>query len=80
MSIRERDFRYRKKLSPNYGSATSEKIDYKNINLLRNHIMENGRIIPSRITGTPAKFQREVTAAVKQARFLAFLPYCDRHR
>ena len=40
MFTRERDFRHRKKLAPRYGRETSDKIDYKDINLLRNHIME----------------------------------------
>ena len=41
--------------------------------------MESGRIVPSRITGTQARYQRLVSTAVKRARFLALIPYCDRH-
>jgi small subunit ribosomal protein S18 len=41
--------------------------------------MENGKIVPSRITGTKACYQRKLTNAIKLARFLALLPYCDRH-
>ena len=54
-------------------------IDYKDIGLLRKFIMENGKIVPSRITGTKAHYQRQVTEAIKRARFLALLPHCDRH-
>lgn len=54
-------------------------IDYKDVNLLRKFIMENGKIVPSRITGTKAHFQRMLAKAIKHARFCALLPYCDRH-
>ena len=42
-------------------------------------ITETGKIVPSRITGTKAKYQRQLAAAIKRARFLALLPYCDNH-
>ena len=54
-------------------------VDYKDIGLLRKFIMENGKIVPSRITGTKACYQRKLAKAVKLARYLALLPYCDRH-
>lgn len=54
-------------------------VDYKDIGMLRKFIMENGKIVPSRITGTKASYQRKLAKAVKLARFLALLPYCDRH-
>jgi small subunit ribosomal protein S18 len=56
-----------------------KEIDYKDVNLLRKFIMENGKIVPSRITGTKAHFQRKLTKAIKLARYLALLPFCDRH-
>lgn len=56
-----------------------EEIDYKDIGTLEQYVMENGKIIPSRITGTKAKYQRQLTTAVKRARFLALLPYTDSH-
>jgi small subunit ribosomal protein S18 len=56
-----------------------KEIDFKDINLLKKFIMENGKIVPSRITGTKAGFQRKLAKAVKLARYLALLPYCDRH-
>jgi small subunit ribosomal protein S18 len=56
-----------------------EEIDYKDINLLRQYITETGKIVPSRITGTKAKYQRQLAVAIKRARYLALLPYCDAH-
>lgn len=54
-------------------------VDYKDLDNLKMYIMENGRIMPARITGAVPKQQRQVTRAVKLARFLALLPYTDRH-
>jgi len=47
--------------------------------LLKDFIGENGKIIPARITGTRTHYQRQLSAAVKRARFLALLPYTDLH-
>jgi small subunit ribosomal protein S18 len=55
------------------------EIDYKDLNLLRQNITETGKIVPSRITGTSAKYQRQLASAVKRARYLALLPYSDSH-
>jgi small subunit ribosomal protein S18 len=55
------------------------EIDYKDVELLKSYITETGKIIPSRITGTSAKFQRMLSEAIKRARFLSLLPYCDQH-
>ncbi len=54
-------------------------IDYKDLNLLKGFITETGKIVPSRVTGTSAKYQRQLASAVKRARFLALLPYSDNH-
>ncbi len=54
-------------------------IDYKDIELLKDFISENGKIIPARITGTRAFYQRQLGTAIERARFLALLPYTDRH-
>ncbi|MDU5727802.1 MAG: 30S ribosomal protein S18 [Neisseria sp.] len=62
---------------------TAEKIqevDYKQVDLLKDFISENGKIIPARITGTKAHYQRQLATAVKRARFLALLPYTDQHK
>lgn len=54
-------------------------IDYKDLNLLKSYVSESGKIVPSRITGTSAKYQRQLATAIKRARYLALLPYTDRH-
>ncbi|MBT4837961.1 MAG: 30S ribosomal protein S18 [Methylococcales bacterium] len=54
-------------------------IDYKDLNLLKAYVSESGKIVPSRITGTKAVYQRQLSKAVKKARFLALLPYTDAH-
>jgi small subunit ribosomal protein S18 len=48
--------------------------------MLKAYITENGKIVPSRISGTSARYQRQLARAIKIARFLALLPYCDSHR
>ncbi|HMV40731.1 30S ribosomal protein S18 [Plasticicumulans sp.] len=55
------------------------EIDYKDLGTLKNYITETGKIVPSRITGTKARYQRQLATAIKRARFLALLPYTDRH-
>ena len=56
-----------------------KEIDYKDLNLLKQYVSESGKIVPSRITGTSAKYQRQLADAVKRARYLALLPYSDSH-
>jgi len=61
---------------------TAEKvewIDYKDVEVLKDFVNETGKIIPARITGTSAGYQRQLSAAIKRARFLALLPYTDLH-
>ncbi|MBT8450276.1 MAG: 30S ribosomal protein S18 [Gammaproteobacteria bacterium] len=55
------------------------EIDYKDLATLKNYITETGKIVPSRITGTKAKYQRQLARAVKRSRYLALLPYTDSH-
>jgi len=55
------------------------EIDYKDLSTLKNYVTETGKIVPSRITGTKARYQRQLSTAIKRARFLALLPYCDAH-
>ena len=57
-----------------------KQVDYKSVDLLKGFISENGKIIPARITGTKAHYQRQLSVAVKRARFLALLPYTDQHK
>ncbi len=56
-----------------------ETIDYKDVDVLRDFIHDNGKIIPARLTGTKAHYQRQLDTAIKRARFLALLPYSDNH-
>ena len=65
-----------------YCKFTAEKtvqIDYKDLITLKQYIIETGKIVPSRITGTRPFYQRQLQLAVKRARFLALLPYTDQH-
>ncbi len=55
------------------------EIDYKDLATLKAYVTETGKIVPSRITGTKANYQRQLAAAVKRARYIALLPYTDRH-
>ena len=57
-----------------------KQVDYKAVDLLKDFIAENGKIIPARITGTKAGYQRQLSGAIKRARFLALLPYTDQHK
>ena len=56
-----------------------KEIDYKDLDTLKQYITETGKIVPSRITGTNARYQRQLARAVKRARYLALLPYADSH-
>lgn len=55
------------------------EIDYKDIELLKGFVTETGKIVPSRITGTKARYQRQLATAIKRARYLSLLPYTDQH-
>ena len=57
-----------------------QEIDYKDLEVLKQCITETGKIVPSRITGTKAKYQRQLATAIKRARYLALLPYTDSHQ
>lgn len=52
-----------------------KKIDYKDVDLLKKFISERGKILPRRVTGTSAKYQRALTIAIKRSRQVALLPY-----
>jgi small subunit ribosomal protein S18 len=56
-----------------------KQIDYKEIDILKDFVQENGKIMPARITGTKARYQRQLGTAIKRARYLALLPYTDLH-
>jgi small subunit ribosomal protein S18 len=57
-----------------------KQIDYKDLDTLKAYVSETGKIVPSRITGTKARYQRQLSTAIKRARYLALLPYSDRHQ
>ena len=57
-----------------------KEIDYKDLDVLKGYITETGKIVPSRITGTKARYQRQLATAIKRARFVALLPYTDSHK
>ena len=57
-----------------------DSIDYKDLATLKNYITETGKIVPSRITGTSARYQRQLAQAIKRARYLALIPYTDSHK
>ena len=62
-----------------FTAAGVEQIDYKDVDTLKDFIQENGKIMPARLTGTKAHYQRQLDTAIKRARFLALLPYTDLH-
>jgi small subunit ribosomal protein S18 len=70
---------FRRKKFCRFTADGVKEIDYKDLNMLRQYITETGKIVPSRITGTKARYQRQLSTAIKRARFLALLPYCDNH-
>jgi len=70
---------FRRKKFCRFTAEGVTEIDYKDINLLKQYIGESGKIVPSRITGTKARYQRQLSVAIKRARFLSLIPYCDSH-
>ena len=70
---------FRRKKYCRFTAEGITEIDYKDLNLLKAYVSESGKIVPSRITGTKAKYQRQLTTAIKRARYLALLPYTDQH-
>jgi small subunit ribosomal protein S18 len=71
---------FRRRKFCRFSAEGAAEIDYKDITMLKNYITESGKIVPSRITGTSAKYQRQLSTAIKRARFLALLPYTDSHK
>ncbi len=56
-----------------------DEIDYKDLNTLKNYVSESGKIIPSRVSGTKTRYQRQLSTAIKRARYLSLIPYSDAH-
>ncbi len=74
MGPSRRPFFRRRKTCP-FSGDNAPKIDYKDVKLLQRYVSERGKIVPSRITAVSAKKQRELSKAIKRARFLGLMPY-----
>ena len=70
---------YRRRRFCKFTAEGTEEIDYKDLETLRAYVSETGKIVPSRITGTKARYQRQLATAIKRARYLALIPYTDSH-
>ena len=70
---------YKRRRYCRFSAEGIKEVDYNDVDLLKDFITENGKLIPARITGTKAIYQRQLDIAVKRARFLALLPYTDKH-
>ena len=70
---------YRRRKFCRFTAEGTKEIDYKDLAVLKQYVSETGKIVPSRITGTKARYQRQLATAVKRARFLSLLPYTDSH-
>lgn len=71
---------FRRKKFCRFTAEGFKEIDYKDLGVLKANVTESGKIVPSRITGTKARFQRQLSTAIKRARYLALLPYSDSHK
>ena len=71
---------FRRRKFCKFTAEGTKEIDYKDIETLKAYVSETGKIVPSRITGTSARFQRILAKEIKRARYLALLPYTDQHK
>jgi len=71
---------FKRKKFCRFTAAGVEQVDYKDVDTLKDFVQENGKIMPARLTGTKAHYQRQVDTAIKRARYLALLPYSDQHK
>jgi small subunit ribosomal protein S18 len=71
---------FRRKKMHHFGDDAISEVDYKDVATLKNYLSEAGKIVPSRITGSKARFQRQLAKSIKRARFLGLLPFCDNHK
>lgn len=74
MAGQRRGGRRRKKVCF-FTSNHIEHIDYKDVDMLKKFVSERGKILPRRVTGTSAKYQRKLTIAIKRSRQVALLPF-----
>lgn len=70
---------FRRRKYCRFTAEGTTEIDYKDLETLKANISETGKIVPSRITGTKARYQRQLATAIKRARYLALIPYTDSH-
>ncbi len=70
---------FRRKRFCKFTAEGYTEIDYKDLNTLKAYVTETDKITPSRVSGTKARYQRQLSTAIKRARFLALLPYSDTH-
>ncbi len=70
---------FRRKRYCRFTAEGIKEIDYKDLHILKSYVTETGKIVPSRISGTSARYQRQLATAIKRARYLALIPYCDSH-
>ncbi|HIF73865.1 MAG TPA: 30S ribosomal protein S18 [Porticoccaceae bacterium] len=70
---------FRRRKFCKFTAEGTKQIDYKDLETLKAYVSETGKIVPSRITGTKARYQRQLTTAIKRARYLALIPYTDSH-
>jgi small subunit ribosomal protein S18 len=71
---------FRRRKFCRFSAEGAAEIDYKDLETLKGYVTETGKIVPSRITGTKAKYQRQLATAIKRARYVALLQYTDAHK
>ena len=71
---------FRRRKFCKFTAEGTKEIDYKDLETLKAYVSETGKIVPSRITGTKARYQRQLSTAIKRARYLALIPYTDSHQ
>ena len=71
---------FRRRKFCKFTAEGTKEIDHKDLETLKAYVSETGKIVPSRITGTKARYQRQLATAVKRARYLALIPYTDSHQ
>ena len=71
---------FRRKKYCRFTAEGITEVDYKDLDTLKSFVTETGKIVPSRITGTKVKYQRQLATAIKRARYLALLQYTDQHK
>ena len=71
---------FRRRKFCKFTAEGTKEIDYKDLETLKADVSETGKIVPSRITGTKARYQRQLATAIKRARYLSLIPYTDSHQ